>query len=66
MNRTIRVAIVAGIIIAVAVGATIAAVTTARNEPQPPIDNNNAGNNTAGEGRNLVVELNESFSVDAK
>lgn len=64
MNKGTRLAIVAGIIIAIAGTATVLAVTTAPpSEPAPPVDN---GNNTNSEPRQITVELNESLSVEAK
>lgn len=57
-------AIVAGIIIAIAAGATYVAVSTQEGAPMPPT--NNGGNNTNSEPRQIVVELNESLNVDAK
>jgi len=64
VNRGTRLAIVAGIIIAIAGTATVLAVTTATpNEPSPPADN---GNSTSSESRQITVELNENLSVEAK
>jgi hypothetical protein len=63
VTKGARLAIVAGIIIAIAAGATIAAVS-APGQPQLPVDN--GSNNTNSEPRQIVVELNESLSVDAK
>lgn len=63
MTRGARLAIVAGIIIAIAVGATIAAVSAPQSEPQPLIEN---GNSTNNESRQIVVELNESIGIEAK
>jgi hypothetical protein len=58
------VAIVAGIIIAIAGTATILAVTTATpSEPALPADD---GNSTNSEPRQITVELNENLSVEAK
>lgn len=63
MSRGARIAIVAGIIIAITAGATIAAVSMPGSGPQPPTDNE--GNNTTT-GKKITVELNESFTMDAK
>ena len=64
MTRGARLAIVAGIIIAIAAGATYAAVTMPGGTPfEPPADN---GNSTNSEPKQITVELNESLSVDAK
>jgi hypothetical protein len=62
VNRGSRLAIVAGIIIAVAAVATFAAVTSAQNETLPPADHNN----TNGEPRQITIQLNETMSVEAK
>ena len=64
MSRGARIAIVAGIIIAITAGAAIAAVSMPGSGPQPPTDNN--GNNTTATGKQITVELNESFTMDAK
>ncbi|HEU4605155.1 MAG TPA: hypothetical protein VFS46_02835 [Nitrososphaera sp.] len=64
MNRGARLAVVAGIVIAIAGGATFMAVSSAPSSgPTPPADN---GNSTDSEPRQITVELNESFSIDAK
>jgi hypothetical protein len=64
VNRGTRLAIVAGVIIAVAGGATYAAVTAPQSEPQPPEDS--GGNSTNSEPKQITVELNENLSVEAK
>jgi hypothetical protein len=61
VNRTTRLAIVAGIIIAFAGGATYAAVS-APEQPQPSADN--GGNNNTNSSQ--LRQINESLSVDAK
>ena len=63
MTKGTRLAIVAGILIAIAGGATVAAVSTQHTTPELPGDN---ATNTNSEPRKIVVELNESLSVDAK
>ncbi|HEV8405486.1 MAG TPA: hypothetical protein VGQ13_06225 [Nitrososphaera sp.] len=63
MSRGVRIAIVAGIIIAIAAGATIVAVFAPQSTTQPPVDN---GNNTSTQPRQLVVNLNENLTVQAK
>lgn len=63
VTKGARLAIVAGILIAIAGGATVAAVSTLQTTPDLPGDN---ANNTNSEPRKIVVELNESLSVDAK
>lgn len=55
-------AIVAGILVAIAAGATVA-VASLQTTPEPPVDN---ANNTNSEPREFVVELKESLSVEAK
>lgn len=62
VNRETRLAIVAGIIIAVAAVATFAAVSSAKNETSPPADNNS----TNSEPRQITIQLNETMSVEAK
>ncbi|MEW6605218.1 MAG: hypothetical protein AB1351_11110 [Thermoproteota archaeon] len=64
MNRGTRLAIVAGIIIAIAAGATYAAVSAPDAVPEPLAGN--GGNNTNSEPRQITVELNESLNVEAK
>lgn len=63
MNRGTRLAVVAGIIIAIAAGATILAVTTAPTATLPPDGN---GNSTDGEPRQITIELNESIGIEAE
>jgi hypothetical protein len=63
VNRGTRLAVVAGIIIAIAAGATILAVTTA---PTPPLPPESGGNSTNSEPRQFTVEINENLSVEAK
>lgn len=62
MNQKTRLAIVAGIIVAIAAGATFMAVS-APSPPEPPVDN--GGNGTEG-GRQITVDLSENLSVEAK
>ncbi|HEV8404792.1 MAG TPA: hypothetical protein VGQ13_02685 [Nitrososphaera sp.] len=61
MSRGARIAIVAGIIIAIAAGATAVAVSAPQSTTQPPVNN---GNTT--QPRQLVVNLNENLTVQAK
>lgn len=61
MNRGTRLAIVAGIVIAIAAGATIMAVSAPSSEPQPPAGN---GNITNSEPRQITIELNENLSLE--
>lgn len=61
VNRGTRLAVVAGIVIALAGLATFLAVSTAPpSGPQPPADNGNA---TSGP-RQITVELNESLTLE--
>jgi hypothetical protein len=62
VTRGARLAIIAGIIIAIAAGATIATVYTPASGPQLPVEN---GNNTSG-GKSITVDLNERMSLEAK
>ena len=62
VSRGARIAIVAGIIIAIATGATIVAVFGPQSTAQPPVN----GNNTGTHPRQLVVNLNENLTVLAK
>jgi hypothetical protein len=62
VNRGTRLAIVAGIIVAVAGVAVYAAVASPPDENLPPADNNN----TNSEPRQITIQLNETMSVDAK
>jgi hypothetical protein len=57
-------AIVAGIVVALAGGAAFMAVSSQPSEPVPPADN--SGNSTDEGPRQITVDLNESLSVDAK
>jgi hypothetical protein len=61
VNLGTRLAIVAGIIIAIAAGATYAAVSAPGGTPQPLVDN--SGNSTNSTPKQLTVELNESLDV---
>ena len=60
VNRGARMALVAGIIIAIGAVATYAAVSPG-SAPEPPAGN---GNSTNSEPRQIVVELNESLNVE--
>jgi hypothetical protein len=60
VNRGARLAIVAGIIIAIAGFATFMAVSSAVNDPIPPVDNNGATNSTP---RQITIDLNENLNV---
>jgi hypothetical protein len=62
VNQKTRLAIVAGIIVAIAAGATFVAVS-APSTPEPTVDN--GGNSTEG-GRQITVDLSENLSVEAK
>ena len=66
MNRGTRLAVVAGIVIALAGVATFLAVSTAPqpSEPAPTADNNS--NATDDGPRQITVDLSENLSVDAK
>jgi hypothetical protein len=61
VNRGTRLAIVAGIVIAIAAGATVMAVSSPSTEPQPPAGN---GNTTNNEPRQITIELNENLTLE--
>jgi hypothetical protein len=63
MTRGARLAIVAGIIILIAAGATYAAVFSPQSSPTPSLDNGNATNSEPGQ---IVEEPDENLSVGAK
>jgi uncharacterized protein YdeI (BOF family) len=63
MSKGARLAIVAAIIIAITAGAMIAATSMPGNSQQPPANNNGATNGT---GKQITIDLNESFTMDAK
>lgn len=63
MTRGARLAIVAGIIILIAAGATYAAVFSPKSSSTPSLDNGNATNSEPGQ---IVEEPDENLSVGAK
>lgn len=64
MKKGARLAIVAGIIIAIAAGATIMAVSTP--ESNLTSSEGNGSNSTNITPRQIIVELNESLTVGAE
>ena len=63
MSRGARLAIVAGIIIAIGATAGFIAVSAAQTQTHSPPDN---GNSTTSKPRQIDVNLNENLTVKAK
>lgn len=60
MSRGAKVAIIAGIIVAVAIGAAVALMSSTSPPPGEIVDTS-GGNTTTG--KNYVVELNENIEI---